>query len=99
MQASVASLVFILFFTIAIVAFLIWKVAKGRNWARITLLVFFLIGVLPFAFTVRSELARSVSLAAVSIAQAVSQAFSLMLVFTNPANEWFRGVSAKTPQS
>src|SRR6266581_3531132 len=69
-HGSVASILFILLFTIAIVAFLIWKVSRGRNWARITLLVFFVIGLLPFYFTVRSELGRSTSLGMFSILQA-----------------------------
>ena len=77
------------------IAFLPWKVAKGNNWARITLFVFFLVGLLPFVFILQSELACSAGLAALSIVQAVLQAFSLVLVFANPANEWFRGVAAK----
>jgi len=84
-----------LLFTIAIVAFLIWKVSQGRNWARITVLVFFVIGLLPSYFIVRSELGRSTSLGVFSILQAALQAYSLMLVFTTPAKQWFRGIPAK----
>jgi len=91
-QGSVGSLVVTLFLTIAIIVFLIWKITQRKNWARITLLVFFLMGLVPFAFNVRSELSRSVSLAAVSIVQAALQASSLAVVFTNPANMWFRSV-------
>ena len=94
-RASVVSLVFVLGFTTALIGFLTWKVTQGRNWARITLLVLFLIGVLPFVYNVRSELARSVGLATISIVQAALQGLSLALVFTSPVNEWFRGVPAK----
>jgi hypothetical protein len=94
-RASVVSLVFVLGFTTALIGFLTWKVTQGRNWARITLLVLFLIGVLPFAYNVRSEFARSVSLATISIVQAALQGLSLALVFTSPVKECFRGVAAK----
>ena len=94
---SVLLLVLTFCFTIAILSFLIWKVSEGKNWARITVLVFFLIGALSFAFTLRSEFARSVDLASISIVQVAVQACSLILVFTSPANQWFRG-SPQTPQ-
>ena len=51
------------------IAFLTWKVAKGNNWARITLFVFFLVGLLPFVFILQSELACSAGLAALSKGQ------------------------------
>ena len=88
--ASVDKLIFTNCSTIAILAFLIWKVSAGRNWARITLLVFFLIGVLPFAFILRREFVRSVGLASISIVQMAVQASSLVVVFTSSANVWFR---------
>ncbi len=38
---------FVLIFTFALIAFLIFKISAGRNWARITFLVICIIGVLP----------------------------------------------------
>src|SRR3989344_9654693 len=40
-------LIFTLYFTFLFLAFFIWKIGQGRNWARITYLVLFILGV-PF---------------------------------------------------
>ena len=73
----------------AIIWFLIHKIGKGRNWARITFTVLFLIGV-PFSVL---PLVQSVAASPVSgmlgIAQAVIQAIALVLLFQKPSSHWF----------
>ena len=72
-------------------AYLVAMVEKGRNWARITYLVLFLLG-LPFFATSISETVRVSSLAALSgIGQTVLQAVAVILVFSPPSRRWFRG--------
>jgi hypothetical protein len=76
--------------TFLLLGFLIWKMAQGRNWARITLLVFFLLGLPFYFFFVRAEFSRSSILAMLSILQALLQAAGLLIAFVAPAKYWFK---------
>lgn len=86
-------------FTLALLGFLTWKVAEGRNWARITLLVFFVLGAVPYVFVARGELHRSVSLAAVGFLQVGMQVGALLLVFKTPGRFWFAKRTRYRPTS
>jgi hypothetical protein len=83
---------FILIFTFALIGFLIFKISAGRNWARITFLVLFIIGVLPTLPIVLGEFSRSAVVGALSVAQIGLQVYALILLFTQPGNSWFRKV-------
>ena len=83
---------FILIFTFALIAFLTFKISAGRNWARITFLVMFIIGVLPSLPIVMGEFSRSPVVGALSVAQIGLQVYALFLVFTRPGSSWFRKV-------
>jgi hypothetical protein len=75
--------------TLFLMAYLIWKMSQGRNWARITLVALFLLGI-PFFFPfVRAEFNRSATAAILSIMQALFQGTGLVLAFTAPGKEWF----------
>ena len=93
--ASAASIVFYGGLTFAIMAFLIWKTGQGKNWARMTLLVLFAIGVLPFLWIVHSEFGRSSVLGVISVVQIVLQASALFLIFTDPGKAFFRAIPAR----
>ena len=75
---------------LAFFCLLIWKISQGRNWARITYLVFFLIGLIPAIPTLLDELGRSPVLAVLSIAQFIMQGYAVFLVFANPGKNWFQ---------
>ena len=81
---------FVIISTLAIVAFFIWKIGQGKNWARIVFLVMSLLGVVPFLFVVRSEFARSPASGLLSTVQCGIQAIAFLLLFTSPGKEWFR---------
>ena len=81
---------FILVFTFALSGFLIFKISAGRNWARITFLVLFIIGVLPALPIVFGEFSRSAVVGALSVAQIGLQVYALFLLFTQPGSGWFR---------
>lgn len=81
---------FALIFSFVVTAFLIIKTSAGRNWARVTLLVFLLIGALPTVGIVLAELSQSVFAGLLTVAQVGLQAYALYLVFTKPGNSWFR---------
>ena len=83
---------FILIFTFALIGFLIFKISAGRNWARITFLVMFIIGVLPTLPIVLGEFSRSAVVGALSVAQIGLQVYALFLLFTQPGSSWFRKV-------
>lgn len=76
-------------FTFAVLALLFWKVGQGRNWARITLLVFFIIGVVPGVLILRSDFQRSTVIAVLDALQTLLQIYPLWLVFTAPGRNWF----------
>ena len=80
-------------FTFAIILglmlWLIWMIGRGRNWARITYLILFLLG-LPFSI---GPLVQSFSLfplsASIGLAQMLLQIVALVLLFTGAARRWF----------
>ena len=88
--ASAAFTNFILIFTFVLIAFLISKISVGRNWARITFLFIFIIGVLPILPIVLGEFSRSAVVGALSVAQIGLQVYALFLLFTLPCSSWFR---------
>ncbi|MEQ1535132.1 MAG: hypothetical protein ABL923_04580 [Burkholderiaceae bacterium] len=85
---------FVLVFTFALIAFLIFKISVGRNWARITFLVMFVIGMLPTLPLMLGELSRSPVVGALSVAQVGLQVYALFLLFTQPGSVWFRKVAS-----
>jgi len=85
---------FVLVFTFALIAFLIFKISAGRNWARITFLVMFVIGMLPTLPLMLGEFSRSPVVGALSVAQVGLQVYALFLLFTQPGSVWFRKVTA-----
>jgi hypothetical protein len=70
-------------------AFLIWKVAQGRNWARITLLIFFVIGLWQYPSSLRYNFHRSPVLAILYVTETAIEIYALLLVFTTPGRGWF----------
>ena len=89
-QSPLIFVAFVLIITSALIVFLIFKISAGKNWARITLLVFFLLGMVPEIFIVLTEFARSAIVGIISVAQVLLQVYALFLLFTKPGSEWFR---------
>ena len=72
-------------------AYLVAMVEKGRNWARITYLVLFLLG-LPFLVMSYWANWRMAPIAALSgTTQTLLQAVAVVLVFVPASRRWFRG--------
>ncbi len=79
--------------TIAIWAWIITKIARGRNWARITYLVLIALGYASMAFTWQVQvvaLKASPLSAILTIVEAVIAVYAIYLLFCGPANAWFR---------
>lgn len=87
---SVATVIFFLVLTFALLGFLVFRISAGKNWARIAFLVMFLIGVLPTVHHTAAEFSRSFFVGALSAAQLGLQGYALFLLFTQSGNPWFR---------
>ncbi len=81
---------FTVIFTFAIIVFLVSQISGRKNWARITYLVFFIIGLLPTLQQLSSELSNSFFVGVLSLAQFGLQSYALYLLFTAPGKDWFR---------
>jgi len=86
--AGYANLVLVVAF--ALIAFLIFMISAGKNWARIAFLVLFLVGLLPMLPLILDEFSRSPLVGTLSTAQIVMQVYALFLLFTQPGASWFR---------
>jgi len=89
-NASFAFLATVMGLTFAIMGLLIYKIGKGRNWARITWLVLLVLGIIPYAFGLMELFNRSVLVGCLSVTQLVMQMVAIQYIFTKPGSYWFR---------
>jgi hypothetical protein len=82
-------------FAVAIVAWLAWKIAAGRNWARITLLVLTLASLPQAGFEVLEAAPRAPYIAALKLLELGLDVGVVYLLFF-PGREFFR---KKPPQA
>jgi len=69
---------------------LVWRIAAGKNWARIFLLVLVILGT-PLAIPgYRASLRLNVVAGSVSILINILQVIGAYLLFTGTSNSWFR---------
>jgi len=79
---------------VCINAFFVYKIFKGRNWARIIYLVFYVLGIW-FAVHGFTELfGRSPAWAVLGLIAYAAHIIALVLLFTRSSNAWFRPQSA-----
>jgi hypothetical protein len=78
-------------FTVAITGFLYFKIYQGRNWARITWLIFAVIGLAGIVVTYPMLAGALPTLAKVQgLIGFVFTAAMFWILFVSPAKEWFR---------
>jgi len=75
--------------TFAVLALLIYFISAGRNWARITFLILFLIGLVPTIPQIMATLDRSALGGVISFGQLLLQIVAMYLVFSKPGSTWF----------
>ncbi|MXW81585.1 MAG: hypothetical protein F4Z57_21880 [Gemmatimonadetes bacterium] len=96
-QAEVAApafVMFIAFFVLGIMWFFILMIGKGRNWARITFLVLFIIGT-PFSvLPLMQSLAANPISGLLGIVQIIIQIVAIVFLFQKPSSDWFREIKA-----
>jgi FtsH-binding integral membrane protein len=76
--------------TLGFEAWVIYKISRGRNWARIVALVSVSLAVLLFVGTFKQSFARSPTSVALGVTETVLDAIALYLLFTGPGRRWFR---------
>ena len=84
-------------FVLGIMLWLVYMIAKGRNWARITFLVLFLVG-LPWSIpALLSSFSAYPFSAILGISQILLQVVALVLLFGAEARHWFTASSTPPP--
>jgi hypothetical protein len=89
-ESSVVAFLAIALVSLGLTGFLTYMTGRGRNWARITLLVLFLIGVPLSMGPLATSLATSPVSGVLGLAQVGLQVVALVLLFRPPASTWFR---------
>ena len=81
--------------TLGLTALLIFKISAGRNWARITFAVFFVLG-LPtcIGLLLTNQFYKAPINGIALLVQTAMQGYAMYLVFTKPGNTWYRKVGA-----
>ena len=69
---------------------LIVMISRGRNWARITFLILFLVGLIPRCISLVHSLSVTSFSYLVQVAQLVSEIAALVLLFSRESSEWFK---------
>jgi len=78
-------------FTYGLLLFLILKVSRGRNWARIVLLLIFLVGLGLYSVFLRDALKRNPMMVFVNIVPTLLQGAALFFWFKPSSGAWFKG--------
>lgn len=98
MQVQQASLWFILFIwavVFGLMWFLIHKIGSRRNWARITFLILFLVGIPLSILPLLQSLSATPVSGLIGILQIVGQVVALVMLFQGTSNVWFRKPKAE----
>lgn len=69
---------------------IIFKIAAGRNWARITFLVVFLVSLVLGLPALMAEFLRNPAFGLLSVVSSLMQLCAVILLFTSPGKSWFR---------
>jgi RNA polymerase subunit RPABC4/transcription elongation factor Spt4 len=88
-MASTQFINIIIFLSFVLLAIFIFNISEGKNWARMTFLIFFIVGLLPYYPIILGELSRSSIIGILSLSQSGLQLISLFLIFTHPGSIWF----------
>jgi len=83
---------------LGLMAWLIWKVGQGKNWARVTLLVLFLFTLITSAVPLVAAIPLRPVSGGLGVVQLTLQFGALLLLFQKEAAAWF-GPGAKPRDS
>jgi hypothetical protein len=97
MDVGISALLF--FFSSLFNVWLIYNINEGRNWARITFLVLFILGLLLYSHKLIQLLSVSFVCGGLSITRIVLQIVALSFLFGRTARPWFWPVETDTPMT
>lgn len=95
MYAAPGESVVILIVTVGITFALIKCFGLGMKWARVVLLILFLLGLAVLPFTYAALLKASILIAVLSLLQTILQILALYYLFSRASTEWFNQVKQK----
>jgi len=75
--------------SLALTIFLIFRIFVGNNWARIILLVLYVIDIPLALMVIPNEIAKSPLSAGIKITLIALQWYAIFLLFTKPGSCWF----------
>ena len=89
-QNSLGFVIFVIAFTFLFTGFFIWRIDRGKNWARITYLVLFILGA-PFSiYLLFKSIAFEPISDLISVVQFVLQIIALVFLFLKNSTAWFK---------
>jgi len=88
-QAKPAFVLIVQPITLALMVWLTCMVWKGRNWARITLVILLALGLLPSLQLMGATFRRDPLAGSLTAIITICQLTAMYLVFTNPGRSWF----------
>jgi hypothetical protein len=94
-MASPAFVMLISFFVLGVMGFFIFMIGKGRNWARITFLVFFIISIPFAAFPLMQSVGANPISGRIGIIIIIIQIVALVFLFQKLSSDWFREMKPK----
>ncbi|HZL13225.1 MAG TPA: hypothetical protein VFC85_03695 [Verrucomicrobiae bacterium] len=86
------------FFTLLIMAWLTYKTNQGRNWARITFLVLYIIGIIV-SIPIFLKSPFSITNLGIYILHAILQVIALIMLFSRKARPWFQPTAGSSATS
>ena len=93
---SRAEAVSVLLIMLCIIFGLIKMIGLGKKWARVVLLVLFILGILFFLWTLGPIFKSNLLVGVLGIFQAVLQVVALVFLFSKTSTQWFNHVHSFT---
>jgi len=90
--SSVGFVLFNVFAVLGLLWLLIHLISRGRNWARITILVFFVLGVPMSILPLIQSLKHNPISGILGLVQIVMQVVALVFLFQGESSAWFKAI-------
>jgi len=84
--------VFITIFVFAFMVLLIFKIGKGRNWARVTFLILFVIGIPLSVPVLLLTFSKNPFFGIINIIQILLQLAAMVLLFQKRSSDWYKNM-------
>lgn len=88
-QSLIGFSILVTLLSLLFIGYLVFMIDKGRNWARITFLVLFIIGIPLSIIPLLLSFAYSPISGILSVAQVVAQTVAVFLLFQKESSRWF----------